>query len=69
MDTSSKEAKISRLTHDIVSNTSTIISIVQMSLFSDDLSEELRGELERIMETAHGVVELVDQLGQVLDDE
>ncbi len=67
--TADKDKRISKLTHDIVSNTSTIISIAQMSLFSEGLSDELREEFERIMETAHTVVELVEQLGQVLEEE
>jgi hypothetical protein len=59
----------SRLLHDVVSNASTILSISQMALFSDDISAELRRDFERIMETAHAIVANIEELGELLENE
>lgn len=60
----------SKILHDVVSDASTILSISQMAMFThEDMSEDMQNDFKRIMDTAHDIVALIDQLGQLLDDD
>lgn len=57
----------SKILHDIVSQSSTILSISQMAQFMYELSEPMEEKLEIIMDTAHEIVDLSGQIGEVFD--
>jgi hypothetical protein len=41
-----------------------------MAMFThEDMSEDMQNDFKRIMDTAHDIVALIDQLGQLLDDD
>lgn len=63
-----KELTPSKILHDVVSQASTILSISQMAVFSYDMSDEMRQDFDRIMETAHEIVANIDKLGQLLEE-
>ncbi|MDM8531135.1 hypothetical protein QUF63_08175 [Anaerolineales bacterium HSG25] len=57
----------SKILHDIVSQSSTILSILQMAQFMYELSEPMEEKLELIMDTAHETVDLSGQIGLIFD--
>ncbi|MDM8527908.1 hypothetical protein QUF58_06785 [Anaerolineales bacterium HSG24] len=57
----------SKILHDIVSQSSTILSISQMAQFMYELSEPMEEQLEIIMDTAHEIVDLSGQIGLIFD--
>lgn len=64
-----QELTPSKLLHDVVSQASTILSISQMAVFSyDNMSDDMRQDFDRIMETAHEIVANIDKLGQLLEE-
>jgi len=70
VENTEKEQSSSKLLHDIVSHTSTILSISQMAIFTwDGMTDEMRSDIERIMETAHAIVDNAEQLGELLEKE
>jgi hypothetical protein len=56
----------SKLMHETIDQLSSIVSIAQFALISEDLSPKLKEDLKRIIQSAHGAASYINDLGDML---
>jgi len=56
----------SKLMHETIDQLSTIVSIAQFALISEDLPPKLQDDLKRIVQAAHGAANHINDLGDRL---
>ncbi len=59
----------SKLMHETVDQLSTIISITQFSLMSENLSPKLQEDLKRVIQAARNAADHIKHLGEILREE
>jgi hypothetical protein len=59
----------SKLLHETVDQLSTIISIAQFSLISEDMSPKLREDMNRIIQATRSAADHIKHLGEILREE
>jgi hypothetical protein len=55
--------------HEMMNHVSSIMSIAQFALISKEMSSELRGDIERIVQNTRDVTAYMRQLAEILDEE
>lgn len=56
----------SKLMHETIDQLSSIVSIAQFALISEDLTPKLKEDLKRIIQAAHGAANHINDLGDML---
>lgn len=56
----------SKLMHETIDQLSTIVSIAQFALISEDMPPKLQEDLKRIIQAAHGAANYINDLGDML---
>jgi signal transduction histidine kinase len=56
----------SKLAHETIDKLSSIVSIAQFALISEDLSPKLQEDLKRIIQAAHSAAEHINDLSDML---
>ena len=56
----------SKLMHETIDQLSSIVSIAQFALISEDLPPKLQHDLKRIIQAAHGAANHINDLGDML---
>jgi Na+/phosphate symporter len=59
----------SKLLHETVDQLSTIISIAQFSLISEDMSPKLGEDMNRIIQAARNAADHIKHLGEIFREE
>jgi len=59
----------SKLMHETIDQLSTIISITQFSLMSEDMSPKLQEDLKRVIQAARNAADHIKHLGEILREE
>ncbi|MFC1976477.1 hypothetical protein ACFLXQ_08760 [Chloroflexota bacterium] len=58
-----------KLLHETVDQLSTIISIAQFSLMSEDMSPKLQEDMKRIIQAARDAADHIKHLGEIVREE
>ncbi len=60
---------LSKLMHETLNQLTTIISIAQFNLISEDMSPKLQNELKRIIQTTSSAADNLKRLAEILHEE
>ncbi len=58
-----------KLLHEIIDQLSTIISIAQFSLMSEEMSPKLQKDMKRVIQAAHNAADHIKHLGEIVREE
>ncbi len=59
----------SKLMHETIDQLSSIVSIAQFALITEELPPKLQNDLKRIIQAAHGAANHINILGDMLREE